>query len=109
MICYCCQQDKPITAFSTLPRLQGFETKSDCCTECYLRHLVSEYPEYQTDGSIIYRPKEQPQTDLVYQIGRLLPKWAADPSVIKKYADLGNINEQIAPFWEFAKGLKPAI
>jgi hypothetical protein len=90
-----------------LPRFQSFETTSECCTTCYLRHLVIEYPSYQPDGTVNYHQRETPLTDYIYQIGRFIPKWVKDPAVIKKYGGLGSINEQIAPFWDFAKGVKP--
>jgi hypothetical protein len=53
------------------------------------------------------RPHETPKTDYIYQMGKWLRRWIHDPAVLRKYASLGSINEQVAPFWEFAKGVKP--
>jgi hypothetical protein len=102
-----CHQDKPPAAFSTITRQQANEVTGEACSMCYWRQLVLEYPEWQADGSVIYRPHETPKTDYIYQMGKWLRRWIHDPAVLRKYASLGSINEQVAPFWEFAKGVKP--
>jgi hypothetical protein len=107
MNCILCNQEKPKAAFSTIARFQSYDITGAACSSCYWWQLVLVYPEYQEDGSVIYREYEEPLTDYIYQMGKWLRGWIHDPAVLRKYAGLGSINEQVAPFWAFAKGVRP--
>jgi hypothetical protein len=105
MICFMCHQEKPPHDFSTLTRMQAYETIGEACTSCYFRQLVLEYPEYQADGRVIYRPYPEPRLNYIEWTRRYMSGWLRSPAVLKKYDALGSINKQVAPFWAFVKGV----
>lgn len=104
--CIICNEVKPLTDFSTLPRRDG-NTKhpeDSCCTSCYWNQLVLVYPSHSLDG-VTYLPHPVPQTQYIDEMQRLLPRWLKDKDVKKAYSVLGDVKEQVRPFREFVEGL----
>lgn len=102
--CIMCNEVKPLTDFSTLPRRDGNtkQPESDCCTTCYWEQLVLVYPSYSLEG-VVYLPHSVPQTQYIDEMQKRLPKWLKSKEITKAYNVLGEVKEQVRVFREFVE------
>lgn len=106
-ICIICGETKPLTDFSTLTRRYGRSNypEDKSCTSCYWNQLVLVYPSHSLEGAT-YLPHNPPQTQYIDEMKRWLHEWMKDEGVVKAYSILGEVGEQVSPFWEFVKHIE---